>query len=508
MKADWMEGYNAEEAYTAKYFRFLNPGYLNMCAITSGLRAIPTEESFTYCELGCGYGLSILMNAASYPQGTFYAIDYNPTQIAYAQSLAKDAGLTNIHFLELSFQDLVDNPSILPQFDFIVFHGIFSWVNDINRDNLVKICNHHLKSGGMVYNSYNVKPGWSITESLQQLMINLANELPGSTRSKMDTVLSEVNSLIDLKEGFFNEQQKTLKNYLKTIQSKDRTYLIQEYMNDDWRAFYFPEVYKKMLSAKLEYLGQALTVDKLSKQLQSKKLQSAIEKADLIENRELIKDLAYNTKFRKDLYIRGNYGEINRFEIQEWFLNQRWIRLTPLAKIEKYTFVFSQGKFDVANRDLYRCIMDSLAKEVMSGKDLLNKCKCKAGMLTEALTLLSHNNYIDIYKELPKESNRINRAIVSRVFDSVDIEYILYPRALRAYKTNRVHQLFLDAIEQGYSKSSDLVEYVYNKFTHYQQSLTINGKALVGKELKEQLQVIEKAWREKILPIWKMAGVV
>ncbi len=508
MKADWMEGYNAEETYTAKYFRFLNPGYLNMCAITSGLRAIPAEESFTYCELGCGYGLSALMNAASYPQGTFYAIDYNPTQIAYAKSLAKDAELTNIHFLELSFQDIVDNPSLLPQFDFIVFHGIYSWVNNINRDNLVKICNHHLKSGGMVYNSYNVKPGWSITESLQKLMYNLANELPGSTRSKMDRVLSRVESLIDLNEGFFKEQHTSLRNNLKNIKDKDRTYVIQEYINDDWRAFYFPEVYKKMQSAKLEYLGEASIVDKLSKQLQSKKLQSAIEKADLIENRELIKDLAYNTKFRKDLYIRGNYGEINRFEMQEWFLNQRWIRLTPLGEIEKYSFTFSYGKYDVANSELYKCIMDSLAKEVMSGKDILNKCKCKAGMLTEALTLLSHNNYIDIYQELPKESNGINRAIVSRVFDSVNIEYILYPRAARAYKTNRVHQLFLDAIEHGHTKSSDLVDYVYNKFTHYQQSLTVNGKTLVGKELKENLKLFEKVWRKKIFPIWKMAGVV
>ena len=117
-----------------------------------GLEPIDLENGFTHCDLGCGRGLTSLIMAANYPQGEFYATDYSPLHIEQAKQLAEQAGLTNVHFLELSFQELVDDPSLIPPCDFMTLHGIYTWVNDENRQHVNTILKQNLKPGGFVYN--------------------------------------------------------------------------------------------------------------------------------------------------------------------------------------------------------------------------------------------------------------------------------------------------------------------------------------------------------------------
>jgi predicted O-methyltransferase YrrM len=147
----WMEGYESDIEYTSGYYREQEPDFLNLCALNHGIAPVNLEKGFTYCELGCGFGMTSLIMAANYPQGKFYAIDFNPSHIARARSLATQAGLDNIVFLEKSFAQIVQEPGLLPECDFISLHGIFTWVSDENRQYIIDICTRHLKAGGMVY---------------------------------------------------------------------------------------------------------------------------------------------------------------------------------------------------------------------------------------------------------------------------------------------------------------------------------------------------------------------
>ena len=129
----WMEGYESDIEYTAGYYREQEPHFLSLCAATHGIQPLDLTRPFTYCELGCGYGMTSLIMAANYPNGQFYAVDFNPTHIAQARSLATQAGITNIIFLEKSFAQLIAEPDLIPPCDFIALHGIFTWASQFKN---------------------------------------------------------------------------------------------------------------------------------------------------------------------------------------------------------------------------------------------------------------------------------------------------------------------------------------------------------------------------------------
>ena len=70
----------------------------------------------------------------------------------------------------------------LPRFDYIVAHGVYSWVDPPARAALRRFIDGHLKSGGLVYVSYNAMPGWTGDLPFQHLVRELAGGLPATVR--------------------------------------------------------------------------------------------------------------------------------------------------------------------------------------------------------------------------------------------------------------------------------------------------------------------------------------
>src|SRR5260370_14389455 len=128
----WTAGYKNSVAYTTGYYQEQSPTYLNACLAMQRV-APPSIEKFTYCERGCGQGLTSLILAATHPQGDFYACDFNPLHVLAAASIRDEAQLPNLTLLENSFGELAQGTVELPMFDYITMHGIISWVSDETR---------------------------------------------------------------------------------------------------------------------------------------------------------------------------------------------------------------------------------------------------------------------------------------------------------------------------------------------------------------------------------------
>ena len=132
----WSDGYNADTEYTSHFFAELAPPLLDLAALTAGV--MPPEREggrFRYCELGCGNGMSTAILAASHPNAEFVGIDFMPVHVANARRAAKRGGLKNARFLELSFADACRED--LGSFDYIVAHGLLSWVPPQGRAELL-----------------------------------------------------------------------------------------------------------------------------------------------------------------------------------------------------------------------------------------------------------------------------------------------------------------------------------------------------------------------------------
>ena len=142
MKRDWSDGYVADITYSHGYFHELAPSYLRYHLLANGL-ALPSDGgAYTYCELGYGQGVSANLHAAANPRGEFWGTDFNPDHALYARSLARQSGVS-AQWLDLSFEAMLDTPT--PSFDFIVLHGVWSWVSPAAQHALVEFMRRKLK---------------------------------------------------------------------------------------------------------------------------------------------------------------------------------------------------------------------------------------------------------------------------------------------------------------------------------------------------------------------------
>jgi tRNA G46 methylase TrmB len=101
-----------------------HPDRLATMATLFGMRPAPVERC-RVLELGCNDGSNLIAMAYGLPQSQFVGIDLAERPIAKGKATIEALGLTN---LTLHCLDLRHMPSDLGRFDFILAHGVYSWV--------------------------------------------------------------------------------------------------------------------------------------------------------------------------------------------------------------------------------------------------------------------------------------------------------------------------------------------------------------------------------------------
>ncbi len=302
MSGDWTSGYVTEIEYTRGYYRELGPALLGFAALPSGVVQPDLTAPFTYLELGCGQGLSTALHAAALPQGRFYAADFNPTHTLNARRLAAQAGIGNVNYLERSFAELADDN--LPEFDFIALHGVYSWISAENRAHIVEIIRRRLKTGGLVYLSYNCLPGWTAAAPLRRLMIDHAAQSSGPIGARVTNAVKFATRLRDAGARYFANNP-AVTTRLDQIAKHAPEYLAHEYFNRDWALFYFGDVVADLAPAKLAFVGSVNIVEQLDHMVVPAKAKELYAEAGDPVFKEMLKDFLSGQQFRRDAFVRG-----------------------------------------------------------------------------------------------------------------------------------------------------------------------------------------------------------
>lgn len=119
-------------------------------------------------ELGCASGGNLIPMAYGLPGSQFLGIDFSAAQISAGKKNIEALGLGNI---ELRQADILSLPAELGEFDYIIAHGVYSWVPPAVRDQLLAICRESLSADGVAYISYNTLPGWHMLGALRNMML-------------------------------------------------------------------------------------------------------------------------------------------------------------------------------------------------------------------------------------------------------------------------------------------------------------------------------------------------
>ena len=238
--------------YGSNPFRQTRPERLSAVAKLFGLDA-PAAERCRVLELGASSGGNLVAMAQDYPDSQFLGIDASSRQVADGWKTIDLLGLKNI---QLKHLDILDIGEDLGEFDYIISHGVFSWVPPRVQDRMLEICQRHLAANGIAYISYNTYPGWHIRGVVRDMMF-----YRGMQFADPATQLAQAKSLVEFvaqsSRGADTPYQRLLQSELKHIGQMEDYYLHHEHLEEHNQPLYFHEFARKLAVNGLQYLGEA-----------------------------------------------------------------------------------------------------------------------------------------------------------------------------------------------------------------------------------------------------------
>ncbi|RKP47525.1 class I SAM-dependent methyltransferase [Trinickia fusca] len=300
--SDRPSGYLSDVTFPDRFHRELSPAWLNYVGVLGGIPPRDFDRPFTYLDLGCGFAHSTIINAGAFPQAEFHACDFNPAHIEAAARRAAELGIENVVFHESSFEELLDKD--LPSFDFIVLHGIYSWVDANVRNTLQQIISRKLEDGGLVYLSYNCFPGWSAETPLRKLMLELSQAAEGSVERRTGAALDTMQQLGNPSFKYFRENPAAVEA-VTAFSNDPVNYLAHEFLNGTWEVHYSVDVADDMARTGLTYVGSATLADNHAPLTMDKQAAESIAALPNARLRHLAADFAVNRRFRRDVFVRG-----------------------------------------------------------------------------------------------------------------------------------------------------------------------------------------------------------
>ncbi len=237
--------------YPSRVYEHAHPNRLGTLAALYGMNPAPVERC-RVLELGCGIGGNLLPMAFQYPESEFIGIDLSAATIALGQSNVAALGLTNI---KLQHGDIMDVDAGFGQFDYIMAHGVYSWVPPAVRDQMMRIFSENLSAHGVCYVSYNAHP-FSHTRDLSRDMMLFHTRHLSDMKQKVSQsraimkFLSEGTKADSVHGAIMRDQ------YNRVMKTPDEV-LFHDDLNEIAEAFLLHRVVEHAAAHGLQYLSDA-----------------------------------------------------------------------------------------------------------------------------------------------------------------------------------------------------------------------------------------------------------
>jgi SAM-dependent methyltransferase len=259
-----------------------HPGRLAAQALWRGLSA-PDAARARVLEIGCASGGNLLALAAALPQARFLGVDLSPAQIAAGEARRKRYGLENVELRAQSFEAVGQGA-----FDFIICHGVYSWIPEPLRESLLAVVKARLAPQGLAMVSFNVLPGWRLMQIARDSMLLNARLIDDPSQRAEKT--RELFGLLAAQSADKRTYGKFWRNEAQRMAAGGDAYLAHEIFEEANAPETFADFSARAGRHGLAYLGETVAV--------------ANNEADLVpEGAETIRALAGGDRLKHETYI-------------------------------------------------------------------------------------------------------------------------------------------------------------------------------------------------------------
>jgi len=278
-----------------------HPDHLRCIGKLFGMQP-PAVESCQILELGCGDGGNIIPLAAHYPNANFFGVDLSERAIQRGQERIRKAGLTNI---ELAVRDLKSFEPQRDKFDYVIAHGLYSWVADPIKKRSLQIIRNALSPQGIAFVSYNTFPGWHqrlITREFVEFH-TVGIEDP---KLKVIQAKAAMEFLANSAAPRAQHYRAVLTEEKNTINSLMDWHFLHDYLEENNDPRYFTQFIMESEAEGLQYLGDSELSQMLPLEF-PKEVQDRVAKLsrDTVRMEQYL-DFLRNRMFRRTLLVRDD----------------------------------------------------------------------------------------------------------------------------------------------------------------------------------------------------------
>lgn len=275
--------------------RQTHPDRLGAVARLFGMDAAPIAAC-RVLEIGCGDAGNLLPMAYYLPGGTFTGIDLAAEPIAAGCAHANALGLRN---LTLQAADLRDIGPEYGEFDYIIAHGLYSWIPRDIRDRLMAVCRERLAPQGVAFISYNVFPGRYMLQMLRDMMRYHTRQVQDAV-PRIEQARGFLRFLRDARQLSPKWQAMVEEEVKNLLEHRDGS-LFHDDLAEINEPVYFHEFAAHARRHGLQYLGEAEPHEMFDL---ADSLQGLDPPADDIVEREQYLDFLKARRFRRTLLCR------------------------------------------------------------------------------------------------------------------------------------------------------------------------------------------------------------
>jgi SAM-dependent methyltransferase len=343
----------------------------------------------------------------------FHGIDAMRLHIEHGRRLAAEAAISNLHFHAVDFAGAIDLE--LPRFDYIVAHGVYSWIDAESQGALRGFIERHLKPDGLVYLSYNAMPGWARDLPFHGLVRELGRKFPGDSAAQVVLTAELARNLADggvpaLAASFIVKELKERPGEYTPA------YLVHEFMPAAWQPLYVTEVREAMATIDLDPVGSATLSENFDWLVLSEPARENLAAITDANARELVRDYYLDQRFRRDVFARRN-RQLGPSRCAERILSSAFALARPVPAIRFRTATHA-GLFDYDS---------PAAREIIA--TLTAGSRSLAGLQAELETVLTLCVGGDIMPVEPRNAAvaDLNRIFCARVGGPEEIGWLALP---------------------------------------------------------------------------------
>jgi methyltransferase-like protein/ubiquinone/menaquinone biosynthesis C-methylase UbiE len=413
--------------YWGNPYRESHPDHLATVAKLFGLTP-PAVDRSRVLELGCSSGANLIPMAVALPTAKFVGIDLSQRQVDEGRQTIAALGLTNIELRHSSLETIGPDDGL---FDYIICHGVYSWVPHRVQEHILQISSRNLAASGVAYISYNTYPGWFMRGMVRRMMKFHAGHFSDPT-TQLEQARALLDFLFEASSGVDATYHALLSREFNILRQCHDSYVFHEHLEEVNEPLFFHEFMERAAKQGLRYLAEPYLSEMVAVNVPPR-IAEVLKRlgADIIQFEQYL-DFLRNRTFRRTLLCHEAClprREIGADQMEEFWISsalKRRVSAGSLAGPEAWEFTAPGGMIVEAKSPVHKALLwaleqawpaslpcrtlSSAAQNILAAEQLTADAatpSIEPGQLRELVLQLHLQNLLEISQGPPRFTTRI-----------------------------------------------------------------------------------------------------